>query len=73
MTLYLEQKFATCLLAKLVPLLEMMAVKPEVTNYVPPMKLHYLLSRDLGEQHRLYLLSEIVNGYQEGPELGKSS
>jgi len=63
--LYLEQKFATCLLAKLVPLSEMMVgVKPEVTTNVLPMELYYLLSCDFGERHRLYPLGEVVGGNQ---------
>jgi len=47
--------------------------KPEETNDVLPKEFHYLLSRDLGERHRLYLLGEVIGGYQEEPELGQSS
>jgi len=44
----------------------------EATNNVLPKELHCLLSRDFGEQHRLYPLGEVV-GNQEEPELGQSS
>ena len=43
--------------------------KLEVKNDVLPKELHYLLSYDLEEWHRLYPLGEVVGGYQEEPEL----
>ena len=43
----------------------------EATNNVLPKELHCLLSRDFGEQHRLYPLGEVV-GNQEEPNWGRA-
>jgi len=48
-------------------------MKPEAINDVLPKELHYLLSCDLGERHRLYPLGEVVGSYQEESELWESS
>ena len=47
--------------------------KPEATNDVLPKELYYLLSRDLIERHHFYPLGEVVDGYEEEPELWESS
>ena len=46
--------------------------KPEETNDVLPKEFHYLLSRDLGERHRLYLLGEVIGGYRRNLNWGRA-
>ena len=47
--------------------------KSEATNNVLLKKIHYMLSCDFGERHRLYPFGKVFGGYQEEPELCQSS
>ena len=70
MNLYLEQKFSTYLLAKLVSLSEIMVLrKPEVVHDVLPEKFDNFLTCDVGKRHCFHQLSELVRGNQHESEL----
>ena len=62
--LYLAKKLATCLLAKLVLLSEMIVWGSQSDIYVLPEKLDNLLPADLREWHCLDSFGEVVSDYQ---------